>query len=473
MALSGVATLNLPMGIAFDRLDLAMDWRIAGAALLLALAVMLVAGLLPLARFTRPELAQSLTAGAATASRSSLRFRSVLLATHVAATLVVLVASGLFVQTVRLAFSEGTGFDLPRTIFVRVVPSFIAVGLSAESEKRDPKIVVRAAYDRLVADLAAVPGVRAVARGSWPIDLDPRPPWADEPTTVSTAGVEHNLVLGRLDAAPGYLTALGLPLLAGRPLAASDLDSSRVLVTRALSQVLWPNGSALGQTFRSDRQYEVVGVVGDLPQGSMQLPHRTGLLAATTDPTTGPLAGADLRAFSGVVASHGSAADLVGPVRRVAASAFPDAMRVEVQTGAALLARDLGRQRLGAWFFTVFGVVSLGLGLAAVFGLVAYLVESRRREFGVRAALGATGHRLMQSAMTAALWPVAVGTVVGLGCAALLAGAVTSFLFGVSPLEPFVFVGGGVLMVVSAGLASVAAAASLRRISPMDALRTE
>jgi ABC-type antimicrobial peptide transport system permease subunit len=113
------------------------------------------------------------------------------------------------------------------------------------------------------------------------------------------------------------------------------------------------------------------------------------------------------------------------------------------------------------------------LGLAAVFGLVAYLVESRRREFGVRAALGATGHRLMQSAMTAALWPVAVGTVVGLGCAALLAGAVTSFLFGVSPLEPFVFVGGGVLMVVSAGLASVAAAASLRRISPMDALRTE
>jgi ABC-type antimicrobial peptide transport system permease subunit len=152
---------------------------------------------------------------------------------------------------------------------------------------------------------------------------------------------------------------------------------------------------------------------------------------------------------------------------------FPDAMRIEVHTGTALLARDLGRQRLAAWFFTLFGAVSLVLGLAAIFGLVAYLVEARLREFGLRAALGATSQRLMGSAMSAALGPVAIGTLVGLGGAALLARTVKSFLFGVSPLEPLVFAGVGVLMLLSAAGASLAAAAGLRRLSLVNALRSE
>jgi putative ABC transport system permease protein len=100
---------------------------------------------------------------------------------------------------------------------------------------------------------------------------------------------------------------------------------------------------------------------------------------------------------------------LVEPIRRIVRDTVPEAPRVMVSTGREIIAADLGRQRLGAWFFSGFGLVALVLRAGGVFGLVAYLAESRRREFGVRLALGARPLHLVWRGVAAGLAPVSLG----------------------------------------------------------------
>ena len=133
----------------------------------------------------------------------------------------------------------------------------------------------------------------------------------------------------------------------------------------------------------------------------------------------------------------------------------------------------MGRQRLGAWFFSGFGLTALLLGVGGVFGLVAYLAESRYREFGVRLALGATPRDLVRHGLAAALAPVTLGAAAGLVFAALVARLFTSLLTGLSALDPLTYAGVAVTMLGCAALAGLGAAWRLRRVVPVDALRTE
>jgi ABC-type antimicrobial peptide transport system permease subunit len=127
---------------------------------------------------------------------------------------------------------------------------------------------------------------------------------------------------------------------------------------------------------------------------------------------------------------------------------------------------------LGAWFFTGFGLTALLLGVGGVFGLVAYLAESRQREFGVRLALGATPRDLVRHGVTAGLVPVSIGVAAGLVAAALMARVFTSWLVGLSALDPATYATVALVMLGCAGLAGLSAAWRLRRTMPSDSLRT-
>jgi putative ABC transport system permease protein len=151
----------------------------------------------------------------------------------------------------------------------------------------------------------------------------------------------------------------------------------------------------------------------------------------------------------------------------------PDAHRVAIATGREIVARDLGRQRLGAWFFSGFGLIALVLGAGGVFGLVAYLAESRRREFGVRVALGATPRDLVRRGVAAGLVPVGVGAAAGLIAAAIVARVFVSALPGLSTLDPLTYVSVALLMTACAAGAGLTGAWRLRTVAPADALREE
>jgi len=164
---------------------------------------------------------------------------------------------------------------------------------------------------------------------------------------------------------------------------------------------------------------------------------------------------------------------MVEPIRKLVRGIVADAPRIVVSTGSEVIGRDLGRQRLGAWFFSGFGLVALMLGAGGVYGLVAYLAESRRREFGVRLALGATPRNLLWRGVAAGVTPVSIGAVIGLLLAAVVTRVFVALLPGVSALDPLTYASVGLLMISCAAAAALAGAWRLRRLAPSDALRAE
>jgi ABC-type antimicrobial peptide transport system permease subunit len=216
--------------------------------------------------------------------------------------------------------------------------------------------------------------------------------------------------------------------------------------------------------------HTVVGVVPDFIQGSIRSNTAGGMI---TETQSFDVAVRNLNAMHLTVSTTDGAAQIVPAVRRIVDDILPNAVRADVASGRQLLEQDLGRERLGASFFSGFGLVSLVLGLAGVFGLVSFLAESRRREIGVRMALGATPNRLMRSVVSTGLLPVAVGAVAGLVAAGLLSHTIEAFVHGVGTLDAVSYAGAAMLMLLGASAAGVAAAARIRRVSPMEALRAE
>jgi putative ABC transport system permease protein len=332
----------------------------------------------------------------------------------------------------------------------------------------------QAAFEDLLSALLALPGVERVATGPAPVSTT-AVEW--EPRTITTDAGERSLVFGSRSVGDDYLDVLGIPLLAGAfgdgpapdvGTAAQGPSSLAVVVTVSMAQALWPGTIPLGRTFAvGNRRYAVTGVVEDFVQGSA----RSGTRAGYVMPGSATRLGGGFGVVQVALRTRGPAGTVVPAVRTLVDARFPEAAQLEVLTGTALLERDLGRERLGAAFFSGYGVVSLMLGFAGVFGIVAYLAESRRKELGIRAALGATPRHLTRHAVGTGLVPVAGGTAVGLIAAVLMSRLVDSFLIGVSRLDAVSFAGAAGLMLAGAAAAGLSAAWRIRGLSPMDALR--
>jgi putative ABC transport system permease protein len=464
---AAIPSLSLPGGVDLGRLDLSMDWRVFGVAILTTTLTLAAAAWWPVTRFTRARLAGDLLAGpATTTSAPSQRIRQTLLALHVAATIVVLVAAGLFVRAVVHGFGAAPGFDVAGTAFVTAN----APPLPFTGSTEDWNAASRARADRVREAIAALPGVQAVAGGTSPLGAQPARTLL-EPRTVEILGGTHQLSVGSVFATPDLLQALGVPIIAGRGLTEADLQTtpSPAVVTASLARTLWPELDPLGQTLslgsgRTGGNFHVVGIARDFVYGSLAGPASGVVIRAAR-----VNAGAELR----FIVRGTSAEDMLGPIRRVIENVVPDLLRLQIETGREIVAADLGRQRLGAWFFSGFGLAALLLGVGGVFGLVAYLAESRRREFAVRLALGATARDLIEHGLRAALVPVMAGVAAGLVAAALVARVFTSLLTGLSPLDPLTYSLVAITMVSCAAMAGLGASWRLRRMAPVDALRLD
>lgn len=469
-SLRALPSLSLPGGVDLARLDLSIDLRVLFAGLLTTSVTLAGASFVPVSRFTRAEVANDLIAPTSTSTRSSHRLRQSLLAAHVAATIVVLVAAGLFVRAVVHGFGAGAGFDVDRSAFVTalVVPPFISAGEDMDQRRALASERTR----RMRENLLASPGVEEVATGWAPISSESEFSLL-VPKQVETAGRRRELTVGTYWGSPELLSALGVPVLRGRQLTAADatVRPTPVIVTLSLARSLWPTDEPLGQVVsfvggggRGGGRYTVVGIARDFAYGSTSATS-AGVVVSVTS------VGLGIEPQFVVRTAH--AAPPVESLFKALKAAAPDAPRVTITTGRDMVARDLGRQRLGAWFFSGFGLVALVLGAGGVFGLVAYLAESRRREFGVRLTLGATDRDLVFRGLAAGLTPVATGIVIGLLAAALVARLSVSVLPGLSALDSPTYAAVTLLMLACAAASGLSAAWRLRRVSPAEALRAE
>ena len=177
--------------------------------------------------------------------------------------------------------------------------------------------------------------------------------------------------------------------------------------------------------------------------------------------------------YLSVQASSGPAQSLLAPIREVIARIDRDVPVRRDRTLTDLANLTTAPHRFRAVMVGTFAALALLLAMVGIFGVLAYSVEQRSREFGVRIALGATATSVMRLILGSAARVVAVGGVIGLAAAALLARTISTFLFGVEPLDPATFVSVSLILALTAAIATAAPAWRATRVDPVEAFRAE
>jgi hypothetical protein len=266
-----------------------------------------------------------------------------------------------------------------------------------------------------------------------------------------------------------FFRALRVPTIAGAVFDGSDRPDGpiRTVVTRALARSLWPNADAVGRTIdiniNGGVSATVVGVVEDLHLFDARTAARPALFLA---PARFGGSGYDV-----VIRTDGDPTTIVPDVRAALATLDRALPLHRVDTFEAAVSEALGRDRFTAVLLASFGLVALVLAGVGIYGVCAADVAARRKEIGIRLALGARASRVVGSALTSALTTTALGLAAGAVVAAVLASSMRPLLFGIVALDPWSFALAAACLLAVTLAATVLPAAAATRASPLSALR--
>jgi predicted permease len=394
--------------------------------------------------------------------RAAVRARGGSLVTaEIALGLVLTVLAGLTMRTFLALRTVDLGFDSEHVIIARV-------GLSgARYQAPDAH---RLFFDQLLARVRAVPGVEAAST------VSTRPFGGMAPATTlgdASAPLTSDSVVADVRYADGALfQALRVPLLAGATFDARDAAAGappRAIVNQALARKLWPTGNPIGRRLRvpmfNGIEPEVIGVVGDVHLMDARTPPRSTVYLSNARFPSEVL---DL-----VVRGSADEASLVASLRAEVTALDAAVPVYQVTTMDGLVGRSLARDRFTAVMLGAFAVVSLLLAAVGIYGVFAADVAQRRKEIGIRMALGAPSGGVIALVMRRAVIRAAVGVALGVVGALVAARAMRSLLFGVGATDPVSFVGVVVLLLVVAVAATLVPALRASRVSPLVAIRTD
>jgi predicted permease len=390
---------------------------------------------------------------------------------------VLLVGAGLLVRSFVQVARVDPGFRAERLLTMSVA--------LPESHYPDAPSA-RSFFDRVLERVRALPGVRAAAvtsalslgGGSWGkrISFGDRAP-ASSGDDVPTVGYR---VVTR-----DYFATMGVGVRAGRVFDASDHAGSPgvAVVNETAARKFWPGGSPVGQTiwmgppealvasvnppgFRFPR-LRVVGVVADERFTGLDQPPADEVYQLTDQVTE------RASVMYVVVRSAGDPLALAAAVRREVRALDPYQPVAEVASMSDLVRRAMAPRRFSTSLVGAFAALALMLAAVGLYGVVSYSVAQRRREIGVRMALGASARSVLRLVAAQGLKPALVGAAVGLVGAMVLTRLMGSMLFGVAPSDPLAVLGAAALLAGVAALASVVPARRVLRVHPAEALRAE
>jgi len=280
-------------------------------------------------------------------------------------------------------------------------------------------------------------------------------------------------------ASDGALEALGERVVEGRPLAGSDIAESQpvVLVNQTFVRTYWPDGRALGRQIRmgSDRMNRpymtVVGVVRDerhngitgVIKEKFYVPHAQFSVSTGTTP----------RDMTLVVRAVGDPAALAAPVRASIRAVDPVLPVADVRSMQSVVDASVATPRLTASLLSIFAAIALVLASVGVAGVLAYLVSRRRREIGIRMALGATRGRVLTLVIRRGLAWACMGIAAGLAVSLALTRLMAGLLYGVAPRDPGTFLSVTAILLSVAVIASAVPAFRASRVDPLEALKTD
>lgn len=460
----GIGLLKAALPAALPRArDIGLDLRVLLAAAGAAAATGIACGLIPAFQLSKPDLTGALRDGgrANTAGAVRQRLRSVLVSAEVALAVVLLVGAGLFLSSFSRLTSVSIGIDPTHVLTVPVYPPFEwndsaqrEAGM-ARAEQLVPQVMER------VAALPGVVRVGAIANG-----LPLSGSWSR--TSVKVPGVQEEFdeqdSVDTRQVSPGYFETMGIRVLAGRGLQDADRTGAKVVVLNDVAaKRYFGDRDPLGATIGINGDRTVVGIVNSVRLGGPESEVRPEAYSAFETKST---FGADL-----VIKTAGDPAAAAPAVFAAIRELAPDLILGDTQTLEGYYGRLIAQRRFNMLLLTTFGVLGVVITAVGIYGVMAYVVEQRTQEIGVRMALGAQPGRVQGMMLGKAMVYVAVGLTVGLAGAYALSRSVEAFLFQVEPGDPVVYVGTGVMLVAIGLLAAWIPSRRASKVDPIVALR--
>jgi putative ABC transport system permease protein len=448
-------------------------------ALLLSTAVAVGLGAFTAARATSGDLRQGLAEGGRgqADSRGSRRVGQVIVAAQVAITLVLVVGAGLLGRSLMRVLEVNPGFRVEK-----IVAMDLSLPWTGDAKAKAGQAVF---FANLIERLKQIPGVRNVgaasalplAEGGLPDGMFLLMSQNEVPKTLDDLGAlsQQKERVGVADfcvATDGYFQALGIPLIRGRIFDERDGTNSphAAVISESLARERWPNQDPIGHTLEFGnmdgdlRLLTIVGIVGDTREYALDAPPRpTVYVDLFQRPSP---------AISVTMLSDADTRSVTAAARGILQELNPE-IPAKFQTFSQVYSASLGSRRFNVILIGFFGIVALLLATAGVFGVMAYAVNRRTHEIGVRVALGARSGDVLRMVLSEGLRTILIGVAIGIAGALVLTRTVQSLLFGVTSTDPLTFGGVTLLLVGAALVACLVPARRAMKVDPMVALRYE
>ena len=445
--------------------DIGIDTWALGFTLLVSFAAGIIIGIVPALQFTRTSLSETLKQGAGRTGGSPLKqhTRKALVISEVALSLVLLIGAGLMIRSFWKLQNVDPGFDTRNGLTMSLVLNWIRY---SEPHQR------LAFFDRAIEQIRAVPGVVSVGAttkiplagggSTQPFTIEGRP---------SAAIAEQPMAQTRY-ISPDYFRAIGIPLRQGRFFSDQDRDNSVpvIIISEAMARRFWPGENPIGKRLTPSFHpepgaREIVGVVGDVKTSGLDVDSSAMMYL--------PYKQLALPFMTFVVRTSSNPESLVQPVSKAIYSIDKEQALTDVQTMDQVLMKSLSDRRFNMTLLLTFAGVALVLAAVGVYGVMNYTVTLRRRELGIRMALGAERRDVLRLVLGQGLMLTLIGVGAGLISAYALTRLMSSLLYGVTATDYLTFISVSAVLIAVGVAASYVPARRATKVNPTIALRSE
>jgi len=453
-----------------------LDWTVLAFSLGLALATGIIFGLFPALQSSRTDLISTLKESGA---RSGVglrqnKARSLLVVTEMALAIVLLVGAGLLIRTFSALHNVNPGFD-PHNV--------LTMDTSLTGTHFNQTAAITGMARQTIERMEALPGVEAAAASCY-LPLEGGLGLGFSIAGRPANGQQSQGGAGWAYVTPRFFDVFRVPVVRGRGFTERDAAGAPgvVLINEAMARRFWPHENAIGQRITigagmgpafDEPPREIIGVVGDARDGGLNQDPVNEMFVPLAQVRDGVMElNNRFMPLTWVVRTRVAPFSVAEPIKRIFQQAA-DLPAGHIRTMDQVVVQSTARNRFNTMLLGIFAFVAILLASIGLYGLMAYSVEQRTLEFGIRLALGADSLALRRMIVRQAMRLAIAGIVIGLAGAYGLTRLMAAMLFGVKPTDPMVFVSVAVLLGSVAFLASYIPARRAVRISPSVALRYE
>jgi putative ABC transport system permease protein len=434
--------------------EIALDWRIVLYTLASAVAVTLLCGLIPAIQVTRLSLRSSLahSGRALVSSRNPVQW--LLVGVQVALAVTLLSGAGLLLRSFRELGRVSPGFEPSHVLTLHISTTWAETGPASKSWT-----------DRILESLSAVPGVESAATSEG-LPGSPLGYQAELRVAEGRAETDPKILSDIHFVSNGYFATMQIPLLSGE--LCRDAGPRQMLVNRSFANTYFAGSEAIGRHLIPPgpvaQPVEIRGIVGDAREQGLNKAPAPAVYACGSSSQPGTFF---------LVRTHGAPAGMSETIRRKIHEIEPARAVFDVTPLEEHLSDALAENRLRTVLLSFFAITAVALACIGLYGTLSYLVNTRRREVGLRLALGAMRGAIVRRFLGQGLAVAMLAALAGLALSLVFTRLLAGMLYGVSPRDPSTLAAVILLTLAVAGLASLIPAVRAARVEPMRVLRDE